>query len=136
MTLQGYTPIDVTPFEAASGGRAVRCAVEHQPCVARFRYTGAAGWWNLGVRFFDQAGGVARFKLRVGNQVVDEWRADDDLPSSKIDAHTSTRRLVSGIALRPGDEIRVEAVPDASDTAALDYVELTPFEATPAARPR
>jgi alpha-glucuronidase len=145
MTLQGYSPVDVTPAEAASGGRAVRCEAANLPCVARFRYTGAAGWWSLGVRYFDQNGGVARFKLRVAGQVVDEWRADDELPSNKIDAHTSTRRLVTGIALRPGDEIRIEGIPDASDAAALDdvelapepaHAELAPGAATPAARSR
>ena len=123
--------------EAVSGGKAVRCDGARPPCVARFRYAGAAGRWNLGVRFFDQSGGVARFKLRVAGQVVDEWRAGDALPSAKLDAHTSTRRLVSGIALRTGDEIRVEGFPDAGDVAALDCLEIAPSAtATPAARPR
>ena len=130
MQLQGFTPVDVTPPEAASGARAIRCAAARPPCVARFRYTGAASSRDLAVRYFDPSGGVARFKLRVGGQVVDEWLADDQLPSSKLDAHTSSRRLVSGIGLRPGDEIAVEGTPDASDPAAVDYVEIT----TPASR--
>jgi alpha-glucuronidase len=138
MTLEGYAPVDVTPAEAASGGKAVRCEGARQPCVARFRYAGAAGRWNLAIRYFDQPGGAAELKLRVAGQVVDDWRADDLLPSAKLDAHTSTRRLVPGIALRPGDEIRVEGVPDAGDVAALDYLEIAPSggAATPAARPR
>jgi hypothetical protein len=32
--------------------------------------------------------------------------------------------VVSGIQLRSGDEVRVEAVTDAPETAALDYVEV------------
>jgi alpha-glucuronidase len=136
MALQGYAPVEVTPAEAASGGRAIRCAAAQPSCVAGFRYAGAAGWFDVGVRYFDQSGGVARFTLRVAGQLVDEWRADDDLPSSKFDAHTSTRRLLTGVALRPGDEIRVEASADAGDAAALDYVEVTPAAARPDAAVR
>jgi hypothetical protein len=30
--------------------------------------------------------------------------------------------------LRPGDEIRIEGIPDGSETAALDYIEVAPNE--------
>jgi len=62
----------------------------------------------------------------VAGQVVDEWLADDRLPSRHVDSASSTRRLVSGIALRPGDEIRIEGTPEGKETAAIDYVELRP----------
>jgi hypothetical protein len=32
--------------------------------------------------------------------------------------------VVPGIALRPGDEIRIEGMPDGGETAALDYIEI------------
>jgi hypothetical protein len=32
--------------------------------------------------------------------------------------------VISGIALRPGDAIRIEGVPDEDDPAALDYAEI------------
>ncbi len=130
--LQGYAPVDVTPPEAASGARGIRCApttlslASHAPCVARFRYAGAAGPHDLTIRYFDPNSGSARFKLSVAGRVVDEWFADDQLPSNKLDAHTSSRRRVTGIALRPGDEIAVEGTPDASDPAAVDYIEISP----------
>jgi hypothetical protein len=34
------------------------------------------------------------------------------------------RRTIPGIAVRPGDEIRVKGLPDESEDAALDYVEV------------
>jgi alpha-glucuronidase len=101
-------------------------------CVARFRYAGAAGPHDLTIRYFDPNGGAARFRLRVAGRVVDEWFADDQLPSNKLDAHTSSRRRVTGIALRPGDEIAVEGTPDASDPAAVDYIDTAPSDAAPA----
>jgi hypothetical protein len=60
----------------------------------------------------------------VGEQVVDEWVADDHLPATKPGGDSSTRRRIRGLALRPGDEIRIEGIPDGEERAALDYVEI------------
>ncbi len=124
MRLQGYTAVPVTPWEAASGGQAVTCGAA--PCAATSRYDGPPGWYTLRVAYFDQRNGVAHFRLRVGNQLVDEWAAADRLPTDEIDGSSATRRTVAGVALRPGDEIRIEGVPDEEDTAALDYIEIGP----------
>jgi len=122
MKLEGYTAVPVTPWEAASGGTAVSCPVAQ--CAASFRYDGAAGWFTLRVEYFDQNNGTAHYRVSVGTQVIDEWTSDNHVPSSKIDGSTSTRRAISGIALRPGDVIRIEARPDGGETAALDYIEI------------
>ena len=111
---------DVVPWEAASGGKAVVCAAAQ--CAATLRFDGAPGWYTLHVQYFDLPAGVSRFRVLVANQVVDEWAAADHLPARKIDASASVRRVIPGIALRPGDEIRIEGVPDGGDPAALDYV--------------
>ena len=124
MTLEGYAVRDVVPWEAASGGKAVGCAVAQ--CAATLRYQGAPGWFTLSIRYFDLPDGVSRFRLRVANQVIDEWSAADRLPARKIDGSASCRRVVAGIALRPGDEIRIEGVPDGREAAALDYIEIQP----------
>jgi alpha-glucuronidase len=120
--LQGYEVVDVEPWEAASGGRAVTCPVTQ--CAATFVYNGAAGWFDLRVRYFDQNNGTARYRVYVGAQLIDEWTAADRLPTTKIDSSSSTRRTVSGIALRSGDRIRIEGVRDGGEAAALDYIEI------------
>lgn len=122
MTLTGYATREITPWEAASGGKAVTCAAAS--CTAAFHYTGAAGWYTLAVQYFDQPKGVAHFRVTVAGQVVEEWEASDRNPARKIDASSSARRRIEGIALRPGDEVRIEGTPDANDPAALDYVEI------------
>ena len=122
MKLDGYVPIDVTPWEAASGGKAVSCLAAH--CSAGFRYTGAPGWYTVRAEYFDQNNGVSRFTLRVANQPVAEWAADLQLPTTKIDGSSSTGHMVAGVALRPGDEIRIESTPGGAETAALDYIEI------------
>ena len=124
MQLDGYSVTEVTPWEAASGGKAIACA--SGTCRARLRFDGPAGWYTLRVQYFDQNNGTAHFRLVVGTQVVDHWTADEHLPTVTLDGASSTRRIVSGIALRPGDEIRIEGTPDGGDTAALDYLEILP----------
>jgi len=124
MTLEGFQVVDVKPWEAASMSKAVQCASPDRRCAASFRHQGQPGWYDLGVQYFDQNDGVSRFKLFVAGQLVDEWAADDTLPTRGVNSHASTRRRIRGLALRHGDEIRLEGVGDGGENAALDYVEV------------
>src|SRR5579871_1279955 len=119
MKLEGYAIRDVTPAEDASGGKAVTC--EAAQCRASFSYTGVSGWYAIRIQYFDQNNGAARYRVWVANQLVDDWTAAHRLPSQKIDSTTSTRRTISSVALRPGDEIRIEGVPNGGELAAVDY---------------
>jgi len=124
MTLDGYQVKEVTPWENASGGKAIECGSAH--CLASFRYEGTPGWHTIQVQYFDQSTGISHFRLFVGSQMVDAWAADLRVPDrrTKVDSSSSTRHSVKGIALRKGDQIRIEGVPDAGESAALDYVEI------------
>jgi alpha-glucuronidase len=122
MTLSGYVAKPVTPWEAASGGTAVEC--QAAKCSAGVKYDGQAGWRDLVVQYFDLPDGVSHFQVHIGTQLVDEWTASDRLPARKVDSSSSSRRVIHGLALRPGDEIRIEGVPDGRETAALDYIEI------------
>ncbi len=124
MTLDGYTVQAVTPWEAASGGKAVACAAAQ--CTATMRFAGAGGRYTLRVQYFDQNNGVSRFRVWVAGRLVDEWPAAGRLPSRRIDAASSTRRAITGVALHPGDEIRIEGQPDGAEPAAIDYIEVLP----------
>jgi alpha-glucuronidase len=123
MTLDGYRVEPVVPWEGASGGKAVVCPAAS--CAATERYEGQPGWFDLAVEYFDQNNGASRFTVAVNGQRVGEWTADDNPPTPKPDAHSSTRRTLRGIALRPGDEIRINGIPDNGERAALDYIEVT-----------
>jgi len=129
MKLDGYTVAEIKPWETASGGKVVSCSQAR--CAASLRYEGAPGWYTLNIQYFDLNGAVSRFRLLVGDQVVDEWSAADRLPARKLDSSSSTRRVVSGIALRPGDEIRIEGFPEGRELAALDYLEILPLAPSP-----
>jgi alpha-glucuronidase len=129
MTLAGYTARAIgppTPAEDASGGKIVTCAAASAQCSATMKYSGPAGYYSLNVEYFDLPNGVSHYRVFVGRQLVDEWAADLGLPSRRMDAGASTRRTIEGVALRPGDEIRIEGKPDGMETAALDYLEILP----------
>ncbi len=122
MQLEGYTPVPVTPWEAASGGMAVACQISQ--CTARFVFQGSAGRHEIRIRYFDQNTGAARFRILLNGQLLDQWVASDRLPTQKIDGASSSLRIVTGVALKPGDEIRIEGSPDGGESAALDYIEI------------
>lgn len=124
MRLVGYSVQDVTPWEAASGGRAVACASDAKLCSAAFQFEGEAAIYTVAVEYFDTNNGAAKFKLFAGDRLVDEWAADNNLPTAKIDGSSSTRRRIAAAALHPGDEIRIEGIPEGGDRAALDYIEI------------
>jgi alpha-glucuronidase len=123
-TLTGYRSVRVTPFEAASGETAVECP--DASCTATFQHDGPAGWYDLTVRYFDVNNGAARYRVRVGSQLLDEWTGTDRVPTRRIDSSSSARHVIEGIALRPGDRIQIEGIPNAGETAALDYIEIRP----------
>jgi alpha-glucuronidase len=147
--LTGYKVIGVTPWEDASGGKAVSCGAPAPPkaeqedhslvvappgaptCIAEWTYAGPAGRYNIAVQYFDLQPGTAHFTLDVKNQQVVSWAANDTLPSRRLNGDNSTRFTFRGaesrgVELKPGDTLAVEGVPDASDQAALDYIEIEP----------
>jgi alpha-glucuronidase len=123
MELQGYSAVGVVPWENASGGKAIEC-LQARGCTASFRFTRDAGRYEIDIQYFDQKNGESNFRVLVEDQVVDEWTANDILPATKIGGDSSTRRRIRGLALRPGDEIRIVGIPDREEHAALDYVEI------------
>jgi alpha-glucuronidase len=130
--LIGYKVIDVTPWEDASGGKAVACDDSSQrSCSAEWTYSGASGKFDIAVQYFDLQGGTAKFKLDVNGKSVSAWSADAALPSRRPHGDNSTRFTARGVALKPGDVIGVEGMPDGSDPAALDYIEVAHAAAQP-----
>jgi len=123
-TLNGYVVKDVTPWETASGDKAVECSAPS--CIATFRFAGGAGRYDVTIRYFDVNTGAARFRVRVGDRTLAEWTAADRVPSRRLDGSSSSRHVVREVSLAPGDTILVEGTPDGAETAALDYVEIQP----------
>jgi alpha-glucuronidase len=124
MELKGYQPVDVVYWEGASGGKAISCPKEQRTCSAETRFNGSAGQYEIDVEYFDQNDGVSQFRLYIGSRIIDEWRANLVLPTTKPDADSSTRHRTMNVSLRPGDVIRIEGIPDGGERAPLDYIAL------------
>ena len=124
MQLAGYTPVAVTPWETASGGKAIVCP--QTTCSASANFTRPDGWYDVAVQYFDLHDGASQFALQINGTTIDTWAADDTLPSDKLNGHTSTRHTTRGIALHRGDRIQIVGAPDGKEPAPLDYLEITP----------
>jgi len=128
MQLDGYTPIDATIWETATDGKAYACR-NRNSCTASAHLDRPAGWYSVAVQYFDYRQGVSTFTLRLNQQTIAAWAADNTLPGEAPDGDTSTRFTLDGVPLRPGDTLTIEGHPDDGEPAPIDYIELTPESA-------
>jgi len=125
MQLRGYTPIDVMPWETASGGKAVVC--NEAQCSADATFTGAAGKYRVSIEYFDFHHGVSTYALQLNGRPIVHWVADNTLPTDKMNGSTSTRYLVpEPIELKPGDTLEIVGHPDSPEPAPVDYLSIVP----------
>jgi alpha-glucuronidase len=128
MQSDGYTTVDVTPWETASGGKAVVCD-RAAACTLSAKLDKPAGIYNIAVQYFDIHPETAQYELLLNGKNVAHWTADNTLPPAvsdkKLDGHTTTRFTVPGVPLAPGDTLELRGTPDAAEHAPVDYIEIT-----------
>jgi alpha-glucuronidase len=129
MQLDGYTPVDVTPWETASGGKAYVCK-DRAVCTAATHPDRLAGWYTVAVQYFDYRHGASTFRLLLNQQTIATWTADNTLPGQAPNGDTSARYTLHGVPLRPGDVLTIEGHPDDGEPAPIDYLEIVPEENT------
>jgi alpha-glucuronidase len=133
MSLDGYTPVEVKPWETASDGKAAEC-VGRPECSASLVWTGPDGWYDVAVDFYDLRSGASRFNLQVTGHQISSWLADENLPDFRINGNTETRHTVLNVSLHHGDTIVLNGRPDGKEPAPFDYIQITPAQTAPAAR--
>lgn len=136
MTLEGYTPVNVTPWETASHGKAVVCKGRAE-CSASFVWNKPDGWYDIAVAYYDFQKGASHYTLDADGRAIDKWTADAALPDNRINGNTATRRTVDNVALHRGDVVKLIGRPDDGEPAPVDYIAVTPSEqsSTPASQP-
>ena len=111
----GYRPVEVTPWETASGGKAMVCAVT-AGCSLNTVVHRAPGSYNVAVQYFDTWRGDSRYELLVNDHSIATWQANDTLPPAQFDPHLdgqdSTRFTARNVALKPGDKLTIRGIPD------------------------
>ncbi len=127
MQADGYTTVDVTPWETASGGKAVVCN-RTAPCTLTTKLGQPTGSYTIAVQYFDLRTGASQYELLLNRKPIAHWTADATLPPAAIDKHldgsTSTRFTVSNIRLRPGDTLTLRGTPNEGEPAPVDYIEV------------
>ena len=126
MKLDGYTTVEVKPWETASDdGKAAEC-VNHTECSASLVWNGQDGWYNLAVDYYDLRRGESQFTLRVAGHAISTWTADENLPDFRMNGNTETRHTVLNVALHHGDTVQLTGKPDPPEPAPFDYIQITP----------
>ena len=124
----GYTPVDVTPPETASGGKAVVCTA--QPVCTLTTTLTQTGAHRIAVQYFDLRSGISHFDLLLNGTPIAHWAADDTLPPAQddphLDGHTSTRFTTPPVALHAGDTLQLRGTPGHAEPAPVDYIEILP----------
>jgi alpha-glucuronidase len=128
MQRDGYTTVDVTPWETASGGKAVVCD-RAAACTLTAKLNKPAGTYKIAVQYFDIHPGNAKYEVLLNGRSISHWTADNTLPPAvvdkKLDGHTSTRFTIPGVHLMPGDTLELRGTPDGAEPAPVDYIEIT-----------
>jgi alpha-glucuronidase len=126
MQADGYTPVNVTPWETASGGKAVVCN-RSSTCTLTTKFNKPDGTYSIAVRYFDLRTGVSQYELLRNGKSVAQWKADDTLPPATVDKNldgsTSTRYVVPGVKLEQGDTLTLRGTPNQGEPAPVDYLE-------------
>jgi alpha-glucuronidase len=127
MTADGYTPVDVHPWETASNTKAVVC--NHSAgCTLTTKLDKRAGIYSITVQYFDYWSGKSRFEVRLNDQAIGNWIAADTLPPARAEdkpnGDTSTRITFPNISLKPGDILALRGIPDNTEPAPVDYIEI------------
>lgn len=123
LILSGYEVTGITPWEAASGSKAVQLPDSADTGNITWEFSGAEGTYDLAVQYFDEEDGVSEFELAVAGKSLAKWNAPDHVPtpSDKPDSHTSSRKWIRGVELKSGDKIVLTGKADGGERAGVDY---------------
>lgn len=111
----GYEAVEVSPWETASGGKAVVCRLA-AGCSLSTALSQPTGSYDIAIQYFDSWKGTSKFELLVNGKSVAQWSASDTLPPAqfdpKLDGQTSTRFTAHDVLLNPGDMLMLKGTPD------------------------
>ena len=128
MTADGYTPVDVAPWEIVSNGKAVECK-RSEPCSLTAQLDRPTGSYNIAVQYFDLRTGNSHYELLLNSKPIAHWTADATLPPAavdkQLDGSTSTRFTVHGVRIKSGDTLTLRGTADRDEPAPVDYIEIS-----------
>jgi alpha-glucuronidase len=132
MKLDGYVPYDVSPFESASGFRAIVTKDNSTRASATTVLSDIkTGKYDVAVNYYDMALGNATWELYIGRDRIGQWNGDIEYnlgraPSPYVDGHTATRITINGVKIKKGSTLKIVGIPDGLEPAPVDYISILP----------
>ncbi|KAJ5099834.1 hypothetical protein N7532_006835 [Penicillium argentinense] len=131
MSLDGYRPYTVSPFETASGSVAIVTTSNETVGTATTNIKLPSGTYDLAVNYYDLYGGKSQWGVYVNDKKVGEWQGNNEdvfshTPSIYLDGHSATRLKFRDVKVKKGDTLKIIGKPDGVEPAPLDYVALLP----------
>lgn len=131
MSLEGYKPYVVSPFETASGSVAVVTASNETVGTATAKIDFPSGTYDLAVNYYDMYGGQSQWQIYLNGQQVGEWLGNSEevlshTPSIYLDGHSATRIKFRDVKVSKGDLLKIVGTPSGVEPAPLDYVAVLP----------
>lgn len=131
MTLDGYKPYVVSPFETASGSVAIVTASNETVGTATTTLGFPSGIYDLAVNYYDMYGGQSQWQVYLNGRQVGEWLGNSEevlshTPSIYLDGHSATRIKFRGVKVHKGDVLKIVGTPSGVEPAPLDYVAILP----------
>ncbi|KAK7892300.1 hypothetical protein LTR67_007396 [Exophiala xenobiotica] len=133
MTLDGYVPYTVAPFEAASNSTGIVTSSNSTTGTASTTLNFPNGMYDLAVNYFDMAPGTSRWQVSINNRTIGTWIGDNvdtgrlgHAPSAYLDAHSATRITFRNVTIAKGDVLKIVGTPDGIEPAPLDYIAVLP----------
>ncbi|KAK8201870.1 hypothetical protein M8818_005394 [Zalaria obscura] len=133
MTLSGYMPYAVSPFETASNYTAIVTTSNTTVGTASTVLAYPSGTYDLAVNFYDLYGGISEYKIYINDKQTAAFSADyvdvarlGHTPSIYLDGHSATRITFPGVKVAKGDTFKIVGTPGGIEPAPLDYVAFLP----------
>ncbi|EFQ29248.1 glycosyl hydrolase family 67 middle domain-containing protein [Colletotrichum graminicola M1.001] len=131
MNLEGYKVVNVDPFEAASGYKAIVTTSNTTAGTASTVIGFETGTYTLAVNYFDVIRGKCSYVAYINDKVIGQWRGNSEeklghWPSEFLDGHSAIRINFPGVKVTKGDTLKIVGTPDGPEVAPLDYVSFLP----------
>lgn len=133
MNLTNYQVYDVSPFETASGSKAIVTTSNSTSGTAFTTLTFPDGTYDIAVNYYDMYGGNSSYILHLNDYMVGSWTADDvdvgrlgHTPSIYLDGHSATRITFKDVQVRKGDMLMLKGKASGIEPAPVDYIAVLP----------
>lgn len=131
MTLDGYKPYVVSPFETASDSVAIVTASNNTVGVATTTLDFPSGTYDLAVNYYDMYGGKSQWQIYLNGWQVGGWLGNSEetlshTPSIYLDGHSAKRITLRGVKVKKGDTLKIVGTPSGVEPAPLDYISVLP----------